>query len=144
MHKNLAKIFILQFLVILLILVRVFENLFYDPLIVYFQNDYLHIPLPEINTTKLLIHLFFRYFINASLSILIIWIVFKNLDVVKFSLWFYGIAFFILLSSFYFLLQTNFTNYYLPAFYIRRFLIQPLFLLLLLPAFHYQLTKQNI
>jgi len=46
--------------------------------------------------------------------------------------------------AFYILLQTGFNKGYLLAFYIRRFLIHPLFVLVLLPAFYYQQKEEEL
>lgn len=141
-YKNIVSILLIGGVFLLLIGVRFFESYFYDPLQAYFKLDYLYKSMPEIQTGKLLFHLFLRYTINTVLSLLIIWIAFRKLSFIKFSLYFYGIAFLILMITFWFVLQTNFENSHLFGFYVRRFLIQPIFVLLLLPAFYYQLKNE--
>jgi len=138
MKNNILKIVIIGLLFMALVLVRFFESYFYDPLQSYFTDDYLHTKLPEINTYKLYLHLFIRYAINSIISLLIIWIAFKNRSYISFSLVFFSVAFIVLILVFGVALHTHFENYYLFGFYIRRFLIQPIFVLLLLPAFYYQ------
>lgn len=129
-------------MVLLLILVRAFEDtLFYDPYLAYFKMDYTNLPLPETNGLQLFLGLFFRYALNTIISLVIIYISFKDVDITKFASVLY-LFFFVILIVAFFLVQA----YYGEAnkmilFYIRRFLIQPLFLLLFLPAFYYQ--KQN-
>jgi exosortase F-associated protein len=126
-------------LFVLLFLVRAFEaDLFYDPLIEYFKNDYLYKGMPEINRWKLVVDLLFRYVMNSLISIGVIWLLFKRMDYVKFAGFFLMFVFMILIVVFVLLLRNNFENGYLLPFYIRRFMIHPLFLLLLLPAFYYQ------
>ena len=49
-----------------------------------------------------------------------------------------SVAFVILITVFVILIKNNFESGYLLPFYIRRFIIHPLFLLILLPAFYYQ------
>jgi exosortase F-associated protein len=62
---------------------------------------------------------------------------------VKFSVVFFILAFVILIIAFAFLIRGSLESGYLLPFYIRRFIIHPLFLLLLLPAFYYQqLSKE--
>jgi len=129
---------IIGFLFVLLVGVRFFENSFYDPLLSYFKYDYLHTSFPDVKMGKLFLNLFLRYTINTLISLGIIWVAFQKKSYLKFSLYFYGIAFMVLILLFYLVLQTNLENYYLIVFYIRRFLIQPIFVLLLLPAFYYQ------
>ena len=126
-------------LFLLLFVVRGFAtDLFYDPLIKYFQNDYLYTIIPEINTWHLVIDLLFRYTLNSLISLGIIWLLFKRKDYLKLSGFFLMVAFMILIIVFVFLLKDKFESGYLLPFYIRRFIIHPLFLLLLLPAFYYQ------
>lgn len=136
--KRALKYISLVILIVLLFLIRAFEDdLFYDPLIKYFQNDYLYSSMPEVNIWKLVIDLLLRYTLNSLITLTIIYVVFKKKSFVKFAGFFLMIAFVILLVVFMFLLKDEFKNSYLLPFYIRRFLIHPLFLLLLLPSFYY-------
>jgi len=137
MNKYL-RFLIIGFLFFLLILVRAFSSkLFYDPFINYFKNDYLHKELPNFNLLKLSAYLFLRYILNAIISIGIIYVLFKK-QLLKFSLQFYTIAFFILMFLLILILKFHPFESYLPLFYIRRFLIHPIFVLLLIPAYYYQ------
>ena len=140
------RILIIIFLFMLLVLVRAFaKELFYDPFIAYFINDYLHQPIPVFSGKKLLFDLFFRYSLNTIISLMIIYIAFQNKGFVIFSIKFYILAFIILIFTFFIILKGELSNGYLFAFYIRRFIIHPLFVLLLLPAFYYkQLTSKEI
>ncbi len=143
MYKKWFNILLVSLLFLLLVSVRFYENIFYDPLATYFENDYLHKSLPDINKGKLFFHIFLRYYLNAIISILIIWVAFRKKSYVIFSIFFYDIAFVVLIIIFWFVVSNQFENHYLFGFYIRRFLIQPLFVLLLLPAFYYQLKHYN-
>jgi exosortase F-associated protein len=127
-------------------MVRAFASkLFYDPFIEYFKNDYLQKPIPVFSGSKLLFSLIFRYFLNAIISLSIIYFAFQNMNFLKFSIKFYMIAFLLLIITFFIILKGELVNGYLFAFYIRRFIIHPLFVLLLLPAFYYkQLTTKEI
>lgn len=128
-------------LVLLLVLVRAFENtLFYDPYLTYFKMDYTNLPLPATDGFQLFLGLFFRYTLNTIISLAIIYIAFKDTDLTKFAFFLYLVFFIILIVAF-FLVQSYYGESKMMIFYIRRFLIQPLFLLLFLPAFFYQ--KQN-
>ena len=129
---------IILVLFFVLVLVRAFEQqLFYDPFIEYFKNDYLYDPIPLFSGSKLLMSLIFRYGLNTFVSLVIIFVAFQNKSFVIFSIKFYVIAFIIL--------KGELAHGYLFAFYIRRFIIHPLFVLLLLPAFYYkQLTLREI
>ena len=139
-HK--VRIALAMLFIILLALVRAYEDsLFYDPLLNYFRSDYYNLPLPEINGLQLLIGLFFRYFLNTLFSLAIIYALFKDVQAVKFASIMYLIFFVILVIVFFFALSFFGEENKMVLFYIRRFLIQPIFLLLFIPAFYYQ--KQN-
>lgn len=139
---KILKILFLVILFLLLIAVRAFvQPYFYDPLITYFKNDYLLAPIPEINFTNFFLNLLYRYTLNTVISLAIIYIVYTNLKVLKFSVKFYTIAFIVLSSILFILLKFDFNINYRLIFYVRRFLIHPIFLLVLLPAFYYQKLK---
>ena len=122
----------------LLFLIRAFEeDLFYDPLIEYFKNDYLYKSIPEINHWKLIVDMLFRYLMNSFISLAIIYMIFWQKSYVKFSGFVFMISFMILIVVFSILLKTEFESGYLFPFYIRRFIVHPVFLLILLPAFFY-------
>ena len=142
--KYLVKIVFSLFFLCLLFLIRAFETtLFYDPLIDYFKNDYLHQKIDDIDSWRLLINLLYRYLLNSIISLGLIWILFKRKDYVKFSGVFFVLAFIILIPVFLSLLKDNFQRGYLLLFYVRRFIIQPLFLLLLVPLFFYQKSSDT-
>ena len=138
MSKYLKIVLVFLFFV-LLVAVRAFQtNLFYDPLIVYFKNDYLYTGIQNIVVWKLVVNMLFRYLINSVISLGIIWVLFERKEYLKFASYFLMIAFVILITVFVILIKNNFESGYLLPFYIRRFIIHPLFLLILLPAFYYQ------
>jgi exosortase F-associated protein len=137
--KNKMRVFWLILSLLGLICVRAFEDqLFYDPFLQFFKDDYQNKPLPVFDTTKLFFGLFFRYVLNTLFSIAIIYLVFKQLQLVKFSAILFGILGVVLMVLFFGLLHFFNQPDYLILFYLRRFLIQPLFLVLFIPAFYYQ------
>jgi exosortase F-associated protein len=122
-----------------LVLVRAFENeLFYDPFIVFFQNDYLYTSIPDFKYGELFWNLFLRYSLNSIISMGIIYLVFEKWGYVILSSKLYVGGFVLLAFAYLFLLFTDFEHGYLLPFYIRRFIIHPLFLLLLLAALFYE------
>ena len=137
MHK-VSKYIILALLVVLLMLIRGFENvLFYDPYLTFFKNDYLYIDSPRREVAKLVLNTTFRYLLNTTVSLGIIYVIFKDRNIIKFSVLIYVIGFMLLLIPFlYFVINPRQEDYYL-FFNIRRFLIQPIIVILLLPAFYY-------
>jgi exosortase F-associated protein len=136
------RIIIIAVLFLALVMVRAFApRMFYDPFIEYFKNDYLYDPVPVFSGSKLLLHLIFRYGINSIISLLIIYVAFQNSNFVVFAIKFYMLAFVVLSITFFIILKGELAHGYLFAFYVRRFIIHPLFVLILLPAFYY---KQRI
>lgn len=143
MNKYIRYTLVFLMFVLLIVLRAVASKLFYDPLISYFKNDYLYAKLPEINNWKLIINMLFRYVANTLVSLVVIWLLFQKQELLKFSVFFFLVAFIILITIFFFLLKNNFESGYLLPFYVRRFIIHPMFLLLLLPAFYYQEFNSN-
>ncbi|MEZ4801997.1 MAG: exosortase F system-associated protein [Gelidibacter sp.] len=127
-----------------LILIRAFENeLFYDPYLSFFKNDYLYMDNPRREIFKLTVFTTLRYVLNSGISLGIIYLFFKDKNIVKFSALIYGLAFVIFILLFlYFVIHPKQEDYYI-FFNIRRFLIQPLLLLLLIPAFYYYKLKHK-
>jgi exosortase F-associated protein len=71
----------------------------------------------------------------------IIYVLFKDVDAVKFASVLYFIFFVILIGAFFFIVSNKGEINKMNLFYVRRFLIQPIFLLLFVPAFYYQKQK---
>ncbi|GAA4814263.1 exosortase F system-associated membrane protein [Litoribaculum gwangyangense] len=142
MHK-VTKYIWLALLFGLLILIRFLEDdLFYDPYLTFFQNDYLYIDSPRREVAKLVAFTTLRYLLNTIISLGVLFVFFKDKSIVKFSAILYTIAFVILMLIYlYFVINPRQEDYYL-FFNIRRFLIQPIILILLLPAFYYYRLKQ--
>lgn len=141
LKENKLKIFAAIVVVIGFVLIRTFERkLFYDPFLVYFKADFQSIPYPEVETFKLFLGLFFRYFLNSALSLWLIFVLFQDREIFKFSVAAYSLFLILLLMAFFIILE------YFPdgswlLFYVRRFLIQPILVLLFIPGFYYQLQK---
>lgn len=140
--NNPTKYILLIVLFGLLILIRVFEDdLFYDPYLTFFQNDYLYIDSPRREIFKVTIFTTFRYILNTVISLGILYVVFKDKSVIKFSVLVYTLAFVTLMAIYlYFVINPRQEDYYL-FFNVRRFIIQPIILMLLLPAFYYNKLK---
>lgn len=125
-------------LVGLLVLVRAFENeLFYDPYLTFFKNDYLYIDSPRREVFKLTLSTTLRFLINTLVSLAILYVFFKDWTIIKFSVVVYGFSYVVLILLFLYFVTNPKQEDYVTFFNIRRFLIQPLLLLLLLPAFYY-------
>ncbi len=137
--KHKLRFTLLILLVILFALIRAYEDdLFYDPFLDYFKSDFHHLPLPEFDRFRLIVGLLFRYGLNTVISLGILYTFFKDVEMIQFVSVLYIFLFLILIFAFFAII-----NYYgeqnnLILFYIRRFLIQPIFVLLFIPAFFYQ------
>lgn|SRR5690606_3531569 len=133
---------IVAVLIFCLILVRKFETeLFYDPFLAYFKGDFYNAEFPDYDLTKIIWSIIFRYFLNSIISIGIIWFLFWNQNYVKISAIILLIFLIIFLPVYIYFIENQFHLGENIGFYIRRFLIQPLLLLILIPAFFYQRQK---
>lgn len=135
-HKK--AIFISVLIIFCFGLVRAFEKtLFYDPFLVYFESTFKDQPLPEVDLFKLFYNLLFRFALNTVLSLILIFTLFKDKGVLNFSAFlylFFGIVLFVM----FFIILCYYPENTWFLFYIRRFIIQPIFVLLFIPAFYYQ------
>ena len=96
---------------------------------------------PKVDVFKLTVFAVLRYVLNTVISLAILFVIFKDKSTIKFSAFIYLIAFIILIAMYlYFVVNPKQEAYYI-FFNIRRFLIQPIVLILLLPAFYYHKLK---
>lgn len=142
LYEHKFKILIAVFIIICFGLIRAFENkIFYDPFLVYFESDFKDLPFPKVNAFRLFYGLLIRFVLNTILSLILIYTLFQDLEILKFSAFMFGFFLVILVGMFFIILN------YIPdgnwlLFYVRRFIIQPIFVLLFIPAFYYQ--QQNL
>jgi len=138
MRKS-VRIGLIMLLFLMLILIRaVVQPYFYDPLLDYFKHDYLNTAIPKLNFGAYFLNIFYRYTLNTVISLAIIYLVFYDIKALYFSIKFYMLVFVVLSLMLFILLKFNGSQNYMLTFYVRRFLIQPLFVFILLPAFYYQ------
>ncbi|BAO76319.1 exosortase F system-associated membrane protein [Winogradskyella sp. PG-2] len=137
MNKALKYILLLV-LFLGLVSIRAFEDvLFYDPYLTFFENDYLYMDSPRREIAKLVFYTSLRFFLNTLLSLGVLFVIFSDKSIIRFSIVVFSIAYILLMILFlYFVINPKQEDYYL-FFNIRRFLIQPIGLILLLPAFYY-------
>jgi exosortase F-associated protein len=150
MSRN-TKIISIIFLVAVLILIRGFEeSLFYDPLTQFFKSVRSYDQLPEFESLKLLSNVVLRFLLNTIVSFGVLWVIFENREVIKISALLYSVLFILLFIVFSYLLFSrhaatgivvNVSINFMSLFYVRRFLIHPIILLVLAPAFYYQNKK---
>nr|WP_228519106.1 exosortase F system-associated protein [Flavobacterium sp. LC2016-12] len=126
------------FVVLCFGLIRTFESeLFYDPFLEYFELDFKNLPFPKVDSFKLFCGLFLRYFLNTILSLILIYALFRDREILKFSTFLY-LFFLVVLFVLFFAILNCFPDANWLLFYVRRFIIQPIFVLLFIPAFYYQ------
>ncbi|HSP11727.1 MAG TPA: exosortase F system-associated protein [Salegentibacter sp.] len=137
--KQEYRILIIVVLVILLALVRVFEDfLFYDPINEFYRSGYYMLnQLPQYKFTELLLNLSFRFWMNSLISLLILYVAFFDKNIVRFAGLLYVLLFVVGLIAYSYLLSNLDRGHVMSLFYVRRFLIHPVFVLILLPAFYY-------
>ena len=137
--KNKSTVLWSLFLIGLLVGIRLFEDqLFYDPFLSYFKSEYAYTKLPQYNVFKLFFSLGMRFYLNTVISLFLLYVIFKDTKMVKFSILLYMVLGSVLLISSLFVLNFFGEENKMTLFYLRRFLIQPIFILLFIPAFYYQ------
>ncbi|NJW53151.1 exosortase F system-associated membrane protein [Salinimicrobium oceani] len=139
------KLITIGVLVGLLALVRLYEyRFFYDPFMYFFEVRYEAgegIDFPA----YMFVNVLLRFLLNTLISLLILYVAFRNTGILKFSALIYSGFFIVLFPLFIYLMHHVQPNDYLAAFYVRRFLAHPVLILLLLPAFYYyRLQKGDI
>ncbi|WP_153397367.1 exosortase F system-associated membrane protein [Chryseobacterium vaccae] len=119
--------------------VRLLEGqIFYDPFLDYFHEANKNIEFPQFEWGKLLISHLFRFLLNLLFSCLIIQCLFKKRDWTIQGALLITIIFVITLPIYLYCIYDRFDIGYLFSFYMRRFVIQPLTLLLIVPVFYYR------
>jgi len=122
-----------------LISVRLLEDrLFYDPFLNYFHEANKNVTFPEFEWAKLIIGHLFRFVLNLFFSCLVIHFLFKNKQWTLQGALLITIIFSITFPIYLYCIYDRFDVGYLFSFYMRRFVIQPLILLLIVPMFYYR------
>jgi exosortase F-associated protein len=125
--------------VIGLVLLRGFEDdIFYDPLKLFFKSyNYKESPLPELHSFWLFCSYSLRFLCNTVLSLVMIYLFFLDIKLIKFSILLYFLSFVLFVGLFFFFLKTELVGHQ-TLFYLRRFIIHPILVLLFVPGFYYQ------
>ena len=135
------KVALIGALVGLLVLIRMFEyRFFYDPFMYFFEQafrDGTQLEIPG----EYYFNVFLRFVLNTLISLLILFITFQSKGMVKFAVLIYVGFFTVLFPLFIYLMHHVQPEDYLAAFYVRRFLVHPVLILILLPAFYYYKLK---
>jgi exosortase F-associated protein len=126
--------------------VRMLEDaIFYDPFLNYFHEANKNISLPQFEWGKLILSHLFRFILNLFFSCIIIHFLFKNKEWTVQGAVLITIIFAITFPIYLYCIYNQFEIGYLFSFYMRRFVIQPLILLLIVPLFYYrkQMSQKN-
>lgn len=122
-----------------LVSVRALEDqIFYDPFLNYFHEANKNLPFPSFEWGKLIIGHLFRFILNLFFSCIIIHFIFKNKQWTIQGGILITIIFVITFPIYLYCIYDKFEIGYLFSFYMRRFVIQPLILLLIVPMFYYR------
>lgn len=122
-----------------LISVRILEDtLFYDPFLRYFRQSSQRLPFPDYALGNLILHHLFRFSLNLIFSLLIIHFIFKRKDWTIQAGIMIILVFVVAFPLYLYCLHTEFKIGYLFSFYTRRFVIQPLIVLLIIPMYYYR------
>ena len=122
-----------------LIGIRMMESeIFYDPFLNYFHEANKQLTVPDFVWGKLIMHHIFRFILNIIFSAIILQAFFNNKKWTIQGLILMTLVFVITFVVYLYCLHTKLDVGYLFTFYMRRFVIQPLILLLIIPLFYYR------
>lgn len=140
---RLISIFVILILVIGLITVRFMEaTLFPDPLLDYFHSDFQNIAIPSNHAISIVLVTALRFLVNTTLSMGVLWFLYKKRVFIKAALWVYLFAFFILMGTMLCAIFIDGPAAKMVLFYSRRFLIHPILLFILVAGFYYLRNKE--
>ena len=132
--------FILVFAGILgLISVRSLEDkIFFDPFLEFFKADYKVAQVPDFIWGKLMLSHFFRFALNLIFSAIVVHFMFLNKKWTIQAVVLMAVAFLFFFPIYLWCLYSKMEIGYLFTFSVRRFVIQPIILLLIIPIFYYR------
>lgn len=122
-----------------LISVRIFENaLFYDPFLAYFKYSGEDKSFPVFNWNPLIWSYLFRFILNLIFSLIIVQFLFLKKQWTFQAAILMFVVFGIVFPIYLICIGNHFEIGKMFVFYLRRFVIQPLTLLLIVPLFYYR------
>ena len=132
--------FILVFAGILgLVSVRFLEDkIFYDPFLEFFKADYKVAQVPDFIWGKLMLSHFFRFALNLIFSAIVVHFMFLNKKWTIQAVFLMVVAFLFFFPIYLWCLYSKMEIGSLFTFSVRRFVIQPIILLLIIPIFYYR------
>jgi len=122
-----------------LVSVRFLEDkIFYDPFLEFFKGDYKVSQIPDFIAWKLLLSHIFRFLLNLFFSAVVVHFMFLNKKWTLQAIALMTIAFLFFFPIYLWCLFSKMEIGYLFTFSVRRFVIQPIVLLLVIPIFYYR------
>lgn len=122
-----------------LISVRFLEDkIFYDPFLNFFKGDFRVAQIPEFEAFKLIISHVFRFLLNLFFSAMVVHFMFLNKKWTLQAVALMTIAFLFFFPIYLWCIFSKMEIGYLFTFSVRRFVIQPIILLLVIPIFYYR------
>lgn len=122
-----------------LVFVRFLEDkIFYDPFLEFFKGDYKVSQIPDFIAWKLLLSHIFRFLLNLFFSAVVVHFMFLNKKWTLQAIALMTIAFLFFFPIYLWCLFSKMEIGYLFTFSVRRFVIQPIVLLLVIPIFYYR------
>jgi len=114
------------------------DHFFYDPFLVFFKTVNHSATFPNFSWGKLVVSHLFRFGLNVFFSLVIFHFLFKDKEWTKQAFVLILLVFVIVFPIYLFCVYDKFQIGYMFSFYVRRFVIQPLTVVLLIPIFYYR------
>lgn len=114
------------------------DKLFYDPFLHFFKSANQNEVFPNFIWEKLILSYLLRFGLNTFFSLVIVHFLFQNKDWTKQAFILIALVFLIVFPIYLYCIYDQFQFGYLFSFYVRRFVIQPLTVILLIPVFYYR------
>ena len=136
---NKIKWLLVALCIIGLVGVRVLESkIFYDPFLKYFASTSTNPAFPHFEWARLIGSHLFRFLLNLIFSLGIVHFLFLNKKWTLQAIVLITLSFILFFPIYLYSVYTEFSFGNLFSFYIRRFVIQPLPVLLIIPLFYYR------
>lgn len=138
-NMKMLRYFYVLLAVLGLIAIRgVEDHFFYDPFLIFFKTANHSAVFPNFVWGKLILSHLLRFGLNTFFSVVIIHFLFQNRVWTKQAFILIVLVFVIVFPIYLLCIYDRFQFGYLFSFYVRRFVIQPLTLILLIPIFYYR------
>ncbi|SDZ81064.1 exosortase F system-associated membrane protein [Psychroflexus halocasei] len=126
-------------LFIALAAIRFFDqDIFGSELSVFFATEFSYAEPPVFDVFHELTQITLRFLLNSVISLAIIFLLFRSKRTLKFAALLYAINYIVLAPVLVYFLTNLTQGEYFYLFYTRRFLVQPVLIIILIPAFYYQ------